>query len=219
MSSLNTLTLQAKPGAWRVFAGRKSDPAFQAFQKKILIRDKYTCQFCGFQAHLFQEVVNLDGNYSVNKLSNMATACCFCAQCFFLESVGLGDYGGGTLIYLPELTQGELNSFCHVLFCAISNNTGYKSSAQTLYRTFKFRSQMVEDKFGEGSSDPSNFGQMLIDSGLGEDKDKADDALKNICLLPSRARFRKQIEQWAQAALDEISVDTEDESHQKETAN
>lgn len=210
MTLLN-LSLCARPGSWRVFAGRKTDPAFLDFQKKVLIRDKYTCQFCGFQAQLFQEVVNIDGNYNLNKLSNMATSCCFCAQCFFLESVGLGDYGGGTLVYLPEMTQGELNSFCHVLFCAISNNTGYKSSAQTLYRAFKFRSQVVEDKFGEGSSDPASFGQMLIDSGLSEDKAKADEVLLGIRLLPSRARFRKQIEKWAQAALDEISSEPVDE--------
>lgn len=203
---LHELSLYAKPGAWRVFAARKADSAFQVFQKKVLIRDKYTCQYCGFQAQLFQEVVNLECNYKNNRLSNMVTACCFCTQCFFLESVGLGDYGGGTLIYLPEMTQGELNSFCHVLFCAISNNTGYKSSAQTLYRTFKFRSQMVEDKFGEGSSDPANFGQMLIDSGLSSESDeKAKQVLNNVRLLPSRARFRKQIEKWAQAALDEIA--------------
>ncbi len=78
----------------------------------------------------------------------------FCSQCYFLESVGVGGYGGGNLIYLPELTQAELNSLCHVLFCAISNDTGYKNSAQTIYRSFKFRTEAVEEKFGEGTSDP-----------------------------------------------------------------
>lgn len=71
-----------------------------------------------------------------------------CAM-LFIESVGVGGYGGGTLVYLPELSQAELNSLCHVLFCAITNDTGYKSSAQNIYRGFKFRSQMVEEKFGE----------------------------------------------------------------------
>jgi len=200
------IQLQAKAGAWRVFNARRADKAFQAFQKKVFARDRYTCQFCGFQAKLFQEVVNIDGDYSNNKLSNLATSCCFCSQCFFLESVGMGDYGGGTLIYLPEMTQAELNSFCHVLFCAITNNTGYKSSAQTIYRSFKFRSQIVEDKFGEGSSDPSIFGQLLIDSET-TDYQTTQIIFKNMRLLPSRAKFRNQIEQWAQAALDEIATE------------
>jgi len=198
------LKLRATAGAWRLFSARKADSRFKAFEKKVLQRDKYTCQFCGFQAKLYQEIVNLDGDFSNNKIDNLVTACCFCSQCFFLESVGVGGYGGGTLIYLPELTQPELNSFCHVLFCAITNDTGYKISAQTIYRSFKFRSQPVEDKFGEGTSDPSIFGHLLIDSG--EIAEAVTDQLfSNIRLLPSRAKFRVQIEHWAASALEEIA--------------
>jgi len=197
------LKLKASPGAWRLYSARKADGRFREFETKVLQRDAYTCQFCGFQAKLFQDVVNLDGNYSNNRLANLATACCFCAQCFFIESVGVGGYGGGTLIYLPELSQSELNSMCHVLFCAITNDTGYKSSAQTIYRSFKSRSQEVEDKFGEGTSDPAIFGQLIIDSGT--NAGDAEKLFTNIRLLPSRAKFRKQIERWAASALEEIA--------------
>ncbi|MGQ3888121.1 type IVB secretion system protein IcmJDotN [Legionella sp. CNM-1927-20] len=197
------LKLVASPGSWRLYSARKADERFKAFELKVFQRDRYTCQFCGFQAKLFQEVVNLDGNYTNNRLNNMATACCFCAQCFFIESVGVGGYGGGTLIYLPELTQAELNSLCHVLFCAITNDTGYKTSAQNIYRSFKFRSQAVEEKFGEGTSDPAIFGQLIIDSGASAET--ADQLFHNIRLLPSRAKFRKQIEQWAASALEEMT--------------
>ena len=199
------INLQAISGNWRIFTARKADPAFQPFQKRVFLRDKYTCQFCGFQAKLFQEVINIDADYANNKFSNLATACCFCSQCFFLESVGMGDYGGGTLIYLPEMTQGELNSFCHVLFCAITNNTGYKSSAQAIYRSYKFRSQVVGEKFGEGSSDPACLGQMIIDSGT-TDFQTTQRIFSNIRVLPSRAKFRTQIEKWAAAALEEITA-------------
>ena len=198
------LKLMASPGAWRLYSGRKADPRFKAFELKVFQRDRYTCQFCGFQARLFQDIVNLDGDYTNNRPVNLVTACCFCAQCFFLESVGVGGYGGGTLVYLPELSQSELNSLCHVLFCAITNDTGYKTSAQTVYRSFKFRSQTVEEKFGEGTSDPSIFGHLLIDSGPVSDE-KLLKLFKNIRLLPSRAKFRKQIERWAASALEEIA--------------
>lgn len=198
------LKLMATPGSWRLYSARKVDERFKSYEQKIFQRDRYTCQFCGFQARLFQEVVNLDNNYTNNKLSNLITSCCFCAQCFFVESVGVGGYGGGTLIYLPELTQAEVNSLCHVLFCAITNDTGYKSSAQNIYRGFKFRSQLVEEKFGEGTSDPAIFGQLMIDAGV-NDEERREKLFKNILLLPSRAKFRKQIEQWAASALEEIS--------------
>lgn len=198
------LKLIASPGAWRLYSARKVDPRFKSYETKVLQRDRYTCQFCGFQAKVFQEVLNLDNDYTHNKLNNLATACCFCAQCFFVESVGIGGYGGGTLIYLPELTQAEVNSLCHVLFCAITNDTGYKSSAQNIYRNFKFRSQIVENKFGEGTSDPAILGQLIIDSGVNE-KETLDKIFLNIRLLPSRAKFRKQIEHWAASALEEIT--------------
>ncbi len=200
----NLVKLIASPGAWRMYSGRKADPRFQGYELKVLQRDHYTCQFCGFQAKLYQDVINLDNDYSNNKLTNLITACCFCAQCFFVESVGVGGYGGGTLVYLPELTQAELNSLCHVLFCAIANDTGYKSSAQTIYRNFKFRSQTIEDKYGEGTSDPAILGQLIIDSGV-RDQEVLDKIFNNVRLLPSRAKFRKQIEHWAASALEEIS--------------
>lgn len=197
------IRLKASAGAWRLYSARQADPRFKAFEKKVFERDNYTCRFCGFQARSFQEVVNLDGNYTHNKLENLATSCCFCTQCFFIESVGVGGYGGGTLVYLPELSQVELNSLCHVLFCAITNDTGYKSTAQSIYRSFKFRSQPVEEKFGEGTSDPSIFGRLLIDSNT--DIERSDQLFQDIRLLPSRAKFRRQIERWAAGALDEMS--------------
>lgn len=196
------LKLIASPGAWRLYSARKLDERFKAFELKVFQRDAYTCQFCGFQAKLFQEVVNLDHDFTNNHLSNLATACCFCTQCFFLESVGVGGYGGGSLIYLPELSQMELHSLCHVLFCAITNDTGYKTSAQNIYRSFKGRSQVVEDKLGEGTSDPAILGQLIIDSGISEEETKS--LFTNIRLLPSRAKFRKQIEKWAASALEEV---------------
>lgn len=203
--SRTDLKLMATPGAWRLYSARKADPHFKTFEQKILQRDQYTCQFCGFQAKQFQDIVNSDGNFNNNKSTNLVTACCFCAQCFFIESVGVGGYGGGTLVYLPEFKQSELNSLCHVLFCAITNDTGYKNAAQSIYRSFKFRSQAVEDKFGEGTSDPAIFGHLLIDSGATEEKG-TEKLLNNIRLLPSRAKFRKQIERWAASALEEIAT-------------
>jgi intracellular multiplication protein IcmJ len=105
------IKLSAAPNAWRLFMLRKADPSFAAFGKKIFERDNYTCQFCGFRAINYQEVINLDQNYNNNQPRNLVTACCFCAQCFFIESIGKQDYGGGTIIYLPKVTQNDLNAF------------------------------------------------------------------------------------------------------------
>jgi intracellular multiplication protein IcmJ len=201
---MHPLELSVKQGAWRLFAARKADPAFLAFSKKVWTRDDYTCQFCGFQAKEYQEVINLDQNYLNNRLSNLVTACCFCAQCFFLEAVGKGDYGGGVLIYLPEIDQANLNSFCHVLFCAIANNTSYRASAQAIYRNLKFRAQAIEEQFGEGTSNPSVLGQLMLETRMNDPALK-DAMLRYVRLLPSLGRFKVQIEHWATTAMKELS--------------
>jgi intracellular multiplication protein IcmJ len=204
------LELKIQPEGWRVFSARKADPAFTEFSKKVFRRDNHTCQFCGFQAREFQEVINLDQDYRNNKLGNLVTACCFCLQCHFLNAVGV-NYGGGILISSPELTQPEINSFCHVIFCAIANDTGYKTTAQSIYRSLKFRSKAIDEIFGEGSHEPAVFTQLLIDTkGMDTQTGKVnvDKAmLSNLRLLPSRTKFKSQIERWAAIALEELSAE------------
>ena len=201
---MHSITLTTSEGKWRLFVARKADESFQRFSERIWGRDSYTCQFCGFQAKQYQEVVNLDGDYRNNKLINMVTACVFCTQCFFIESVGKNDYGGGLLIYLPELSQTDLNGLCHVLFCAIANATSYHSDAQSVYRSLKLRSKIVEEKLGEGMNSPALVGRMLIDAQIKNRSKVGEDLLKDLRLLPSRTTFSKQIETWAHAALEEM---------------
>ncbi len=202
------LRLVASPGAWRAYSARLADVRFKTYQDKVLARDQYTCRFCGFRALTDQHIINYDGNYNNNKFTNLVTACCFCAQCFFLESVGVGGYGGGTLIYCPELKQAELHALCHVIFCAMTNDTGYKNTSQSIYRAFKSRADVVEAKFGEGTSDPAIFGHLLIDA-HSTDAEKTQLIFSEVRLLPSRAKFRKQIERWAESALLELSQTSE----------
>jgi len=198
------LELKASADAWRLFSARKIDVNFSSYQQKVFERDQYKCRFCGFQAHSFQEVVNIDGNFRNNKMDNMATACVFCTQCFFLESIGVGGFGGGIIIYFPELSQNKINSICHVLFCAISNNSAYKTIAQNIYLNFKLRSAVIESKFGAGSTEPANFGHLLIDS-KHYGQEKLTQLMQGVRLLPSRAKFRTQIETWASKAITSIN--------------
>lgn len=208
---MQTLQLSVNPEGWRLFQSRKNNATFKKIREKIFERDQHSCQFCGFQARDYQEVVNLDQNYRHNTLSNMATACCFCTQCLFLENIGVGDYGGGKLIYLPEMTQVELNSFCHVIFCAMTNGTSYQETSQSIYRSLKFRMQPVEEKYGVGTSSPAVFAQMIIESQEKEDNNKeiVEQIFKDIRVLPSYAKFKKQLDHWAIAAAEELSGDQE----------
>lgn len=204
---MHELQLAANLNGWRIYVRRKEDKAFLPVAKRVYERDVYTCQYCGFQARDYQDIVNLDGDYSNNKLSNLITACCFCAQCLFLQAVGIDEMSGGQLIYLPEITQADLNSFCHVLFCAMGNSTGYQDSAQSIYRSLKFRSQIIENKFGHGTSNPATMGQILIEY-QESNPDAAVQVLKDVRLLPSNVKFKVQLDAWAAAALEELEAES-----------
>ncbi len=203
---MHQLQLAVNLIGWRHFARRKEDKKFLPVASRVFERDHYICQYCGFQAKEYLDVVNIDGNYLNNKFSNMITSCCFCSQCLFLQGVGLDDMSGGQLIYLPEMSQMDLNSFCHVLFCAMGNSTGYQDSAQSIYRSFKFRGQIVENKFGTGTSNPSVFGQMIVEY-QDHFPDQGSEVLKDLRLLPSNTKFRVQLEAWAAAALKELEAE------------
>jgi len=204
---MHELQLAVNLEGWRAFTRRRDDKAFQPISERVLTRDGHTCQYCGFQAKQYQQIVNADGNYANNKLSNLITACCFCSQCLFIESIGLEESGGGQLILLPEISQADLNSFCHVLFCAMGNGTGYQESAQSIYRDLKFRSQPIENKFGAGTSNPAVFGQLILEYRARSKKQGAikENILQDMRLLPSHAKFKTQLDAWAADALEELA--------------
>ncbi|PIZ04160.1 MAG: HNH endonuclease [Gammaproteobacteria bacterium CG_4_10_14_0_8_um_filter_38_16] len=201
MVALHDIHLMATANNWRLFMLRKADPAFLAFQTKIHARDSYTCGFCGFQAKENLETINLNGNYLDNKRENLATACGLCAQCFFLEAVGKSDFGGGVLIYLPEMRQNELNALCHVLFASMAYHLDTATHAKNIYRSLKMRAQLMEEKMGEGLSNPSQFGLMLIEASDQKKSTIQETISKTFRLLPNMARSSGEIMSWMKSGL------------------
>ena len=199
------LKLSASADSWRLFMLRKADPAFLNIQQSVWKRDRHTCQYCGFVAYQCQEIVNKDANYSNNALSNLLTACPYCAQCFFLESVGQGDFGGGAMIYLPEMKQSELNAFCHSLFMAMAMGLSYDTEMKNTYRNFKLRSQYVEKELGEGVSNPALYGRLLVDARIENYNHVLNNFATSLRLLPTASRFSLQIEAWAASAMRQLN--------------
>lgn len=194
---MRDLLLDANFENWKLFLARRQDPRFKELAKKIWVRDAFTCQYCAFQAPIALEVVNSDGNYRRNSSSNLLTACPFCAQSFFLESIGVGSFGGGLMIYLPELSQTQLNALCHVLFPLADSKEAFATSVNTILRDLKFRTTLIEKTFGEGMSDPAKFGAMLLNSQLSDSARRH--LLKDVRLFPQKNRFEPQLAAWANA--------------------
>jgi intracellular multiplication protein IcmJ len=189
------IKLSARKGNFGRFVSRKSNEAFKKVAEKVLIRDEYTCRFCGFESKKYQEVVNIDQNYSHNTSSNMATACQFCANCFFLDGIGLDGKSGGMIIQLPEFSQADLNHFCRALFCSFLRDAPYKGKLQSVYLSLQDRGKAVEEVFGPNSQEPHVFGQSLIDCGLNENQFNHP-ILSELKLLPLRKFYKEQAEYW-----------------------
>jgi intracellular multiplication protein IcmJ len=201
------ITLTAKRGNWPRFRSRRSNPNFQKLEAKVFARDQNTCRYCGFASEKYQVVVNINHDYNPgqSKPENLATACVFCAQCMFLDGIGQGNNWGGSIIYLPEISQADLNHFCRVLFSSMLRDAPYKGKLQTAYLSLKDRENAVNEIFGPKSSDPYTFGQALIDSNLNEDQLKHP-VMTNLRLLPDRKCFTQEINYWKSTVFDQLPL-------------
>ena len=196
---MKVLNLRFARESYDMFSRREIAPGFEEFKKKVFSRDHNKCMYCGFRATSHMWIVNCDGNYRNNTMSNMVTACPLCKQCHFIEHVGSMD-GGGVLIYLPEMKQAELNGLCHSLFCAIANATIHERTAQDIYNTLKLRSNPVELAYGESRSDPKIFGEMVINTPIDRINEISQEVLKDLRLLPNLNKFKQQIQDWSRDA-------------------
>ncbi len=199
------IVLTARRGNWQRFVARGRNQRFLAIQKKVLTRDSYTCRYCGFQSDKYQVVTNHDHDYNNNKAANLVTTCIFCAQCFFLDQIGKNNKTGGYIIYLPEISQADLNHICRVLFSSLLRDAPYKGKLQNTYLSLKDRMAIVDDIFGPNSSNPNVFGQALIDSNFSPEQ-LQHAALASLRILPERKFFAEEIVYWKATIFDQIPL-------------
>ncbi len=206
-AELLPLNLTVIPDGWRLFTIRNGDKKFAAFKEAVLNREQNRCNYCGFCSRYHQEIVNLDGNYQNNKLSNLGVACAFCAQTLFFDMVGRYEPSGGILIVLPELTQNELNAWCHVLFSAMYSGSEYATEARTIYYQLKQRSQLLEQLLGKGMSDATLLGEILLRGDLPNFEYFTREVKDKIRLLPLYSSFGNVLNDWAAEIKDDLKME------------
>ncbi|MDX9689984.1 MAG: hypothetical protein EOM37_08115 [Proteobacteria bacterium] len=122
--------------------------------EKVLWRDAFACRCCGFVSKKFQRVIPLCILPSQEKAADneYVTVCAMCEMTAMLDRAGVT--GAGNIIWLPELTQAELNHAVRALYIAVNCNdeTLKKSAARTLE---VLSARRAEAKKRLGTDDPS----------------------------------------------------------------
>lgn len=192
----------------------EADAKFALRRAEVFERDNNTCRFCGVRANKWMEMHHLDGDHTHNAPSNLATGCCFCHQCFHLGIAG--TQGGGKIVWLPEISQTDINLLCWAIFTAISTDNEWAEGAKSLYSTLESRALYLEQSLGIGASNPAAWSQELIK--LGEDQ--FDPARKNMIeaglrLIPMPDRFMPQIKYFTDETMQPLPPDTWERIYQQ----
>lgn len=125
------------------------------------------------------------------------TLCPLCHQVFHLPQAAATN--GGSIIWLPEVEQKELNLICIALFVALRHPKGkWASSARAIQGIFESRVAVAEDFLGR--SNPGYLAQSLLRM-KPEQFEKRDHLTRALRLLPHPSRFQSEIEYWEKACF------------------
>jgi intracellular multiplication protein IcmJ len=140
---------------------------------KALARDKYTCQCCGFRSEQYQNVAPLGGR--------LAVVCPFCDACLALDKAG--QTGAGALVWLPEISQVDLNHLMRAIYVAKAEK-GSSLAAAATRALDALTARRAEVKRRIGSDDPLLLATVFFES-LNEAEYKARDAkLEGVRFMP-----------------------------------
>ena len=141
--------------------------------EKVFARDDFTCRFCGFRSVQYQRAVPYEGG--------PVTACTFCEQGLFLERAGI--MGSGVLIWLPEISQAELNHIVRAIYVARADETS--EIAATAARALDaLMGRRTEAKKRLGSDDPLLLTSVLQEHLNDKERGVAVGKLEGVRLLP-----------------------------------
>lgn len=173
--------------------GRLSGSADSGFlskeqKQKILERDDYTCQCCGFQARKYQDVLHLNGDLSDCSDDNLAATCIFCHQCFNLDQVS--TMRSGVLLWLPEISQTDLHHMVRAVYVArISQGPMAEAARRTLDALMK-RREAVRARIG--TDDPYILATILKDYLTPQHYERRTEKIEGIRLFPLDRRIIKE---------------------------
>ena len=199
-----SLSIQIGGSQLLLFTKREEDPRFQPFKRRVLARDSFTCQYCGFESQEHLVITNRNNDYTQNKVGNLLSTCYLCAQTKFIDAAGSVGFCGGQLIFLPDIEQADLNSLCHVLFHSIALQDSNASQAKNIYRTLKLRGQLIDKQLGDDMSNPATYCQMLSDADENQSKKFNHGIGQSTRFLPDVVGYQACVQDWIRLSFKEL---------------
>ena len=151
--------------------------------EKTLKRDRYTCRCCGFQSKKFQRVVSgslLPAQDGV-KDEGFITVCTFCELTMMMERAGLT--AAGYIIWLPELTQAQLNHAVRGMYIAQkSEDEALNKAATRSLEVLTMRRSEAKKRLG--TDDPLILATAFHEVVTKENYEKRREKMEGLRFLP-----------------------------------
>ncbi|HBO9583048.1 TPA: HNH endonuclease, partial [Pseudomonas aeruginosa] len=141
--------------------GSRLDKSAGELRKQVIAQGRFgrRCHFCDFAFGTTDsfDIHNLDGDHTNNELENLVPVCELCHAPFHLDTVSKKwPSDPGKIVFLPELTQVQLNNLLQVIFYCmamqsvaagpekVASTAEQGINPHTVYRRITDRAHQVE---------------------------------------------------------------------------
>ena len=158
------------------------------FQQSVFERDEHTCQFCGFKSQKYQKLQFLGDDAESKDPDDYATACTYCYQCFHLEEVPRMQ--SGALIWLPEITQAELNNLARAIYIARITQGPMADTARDALELLMARKEEAKQRLG--TDEPRILASIFQDFMEGKEYARRNEKLSGFRIMPLDRRLVRE---------------------------
>lgn len=203
----NELKLYSSKANWLTPATHGSemdeDKRMIEVRSKILARDNHTCHYCGFRSEKYQEIHHINHNHSDFNEDNLTTICPLCHQSFHLSTCS--QTKGGIIIWLPEISQVDLNNLCRFIFMAQKcKQDKWNGISRKMFSNLQSRMNFVTNELGAEAHEPIVLAQALLKI----PEEKFDPViLSSLRLLPFASRFELELDYWTKNVYGDFAVE------------
>lgn len=195
MQELLPLSFHVKAGNWKKFQNRRKSLNYQNIRELILNDYSHKCAYCGYQATNL-ELVNKNHDYQDRTRQNIVPCCSLCLPVLLVDGYGQDPDFQGTIIYLPELSQIQLNHLLRASVAILHKHNLYQTKLNDVFANLDERKEYMEKILGKNSHKVEFFAQGLLDIFLNEQK-MAHLLFKHLRYLPDKNILKKQAEEYS----------------------